>query len=192
MCVKLGMSKEDMDFWRELHVKTIIASKQKISCHIPYQTKSGDASTALVNTYTSMTSMTKVVKALQPMLVLAMGDDVTIASQNEIDLHAVELDLTSRFNLSVKMSVTPTGSFCGGFIVKTLNKWVYTTDIIKRIEKLGRKHNPNENLVVEQFISFNDIMKPYSNGEVRLAAATTIASHYETEYDLGPAIFALN
>ena len=174
MAEQLGMSKTDMDLWRDLHVRTKVKSRQGVTAYLSYQTKSGDASTALVNTYTTMCAMTKLNKQIEPILFMAMGDDSLAVSRLDIDLYDTEFDLATRFNLSVKMSKPIVGSFCGGFIVELSDRWVYVTDIIKRMEKLGRQHNPDLGVLAEQFISFQDLLRCYDSDEIRRIAAEKI------------------
>ena len=134
---------------------------------------------ALVNTYTTMCAMSNLVKRIDPLVFLTMGDDSVAISELDTNLHGMEFDLADRFNMPTKMSKLSVGSFCSIFLIELADRWIYATDIVKRIEKLGRQHNPDVMKLIEQCVSFKDLLACYGNAEVRQVAAVKTALRYD-------------
>ncbi|URA30365.1 RNA-dependent RNA polymerase [Astegopteryx formosana nege-like virus 1] len=167
-----GMPPYFVELWRNGHMLTkIIDRSSGLRCLIPFQRKSGDASTFILNTV---------------FLMGVISHEIPIGNLDMIDLNNYRnIDVFALlFNLEVKMFSYKFPYFCSKFLLKIRNRWIFCPDPLKLFVKLGRSDLVNEKHVEFYRVSFADNVQCYSDPEVCSAVSFAMRERYCLKNDI--------
>nr|ATS94407.1 RNA-dependent RNA polymerase [Podosphaera prunicola tobamo-like virus] len=177
----LGLNPDDLDMWMSGHYKhSNINFSLGLKVNLMYQRKSGDVTTAFLNTVLNMTALVFGLNLGRNELVSAMflGDDSWLQLKKSSDLRTRVLQCSTRiavhFNGEAKTAYFNTGYFCGYYILNDAEGVKLAADPIKRSVKLGRWDVKNIAALKENWISFGDLMRNYDNEIVQEKLAEAV------------------
>ncbi|APG77795.1 RdRp [Wuhan house centipede virus 1] len=167
-----GMPQYFVELWRNAHMLTKIMDRSSgLSCLIPFQRKSGDASTFILNTV---------------FLMGVISHEIPIGSLDIIDLNNYRsIDVFALlFNLEVKMFSYNFPYFCSKFLLKIRGRWIFCPDPLKLFVKLGRSDLVNEKHVEFYRVSFSDNVRCYEDPEICSAVSFAMRERYCLKNDI--------
>nr|WPS71461.1 putative RNA-dependent RNA polymerase [Aphis gossypii nege-like virus] len=160
-----------VQLWYNGHVLTrLYDANTGFKCLIPFQRKSGDASTFILNTMFTL----GVIAYNIPLDRLGL---FPIKDYVKADKFAL------LFNLEVKFFNYDYPYFCSKFLLRTPSGWKFTPDPLKLLVKLGRSDIVNEQHVECYRVSFEDNVKNFSSYENCRMLSLAINERYNVEGD---------
>lgn len=144
---------------------------------IPYQRKSGDASTFLGNTLFLMAVICDRIPVRDLQLALFSGDD-SLLYGDRMDKYKDTQHFALRFNLEVKFFSYEHSYFCSKFLLPVNGKWRFTPDPLKLFTKLGRRDLVNEAHIEEYRVSFQDNCKNFADFSICERVAVAVCERY--------------
>nr|QQP18763.1 RNA-dependent RNA polymerase [Soybean thrips nege-like virus 1] len=178
-----GVSQEIVQLWYHAHILTIVYDKVcKIKALIPYQRKSGDASTFLGNTMFLLAVLSDKIPLSEMFMVLVAGDDSLIYGFG-LEKYKDTQHFGLKFNLEIKFFTFERSYFCSKFLLPIDGKWTFTPDPLKLFVKLGRNDLVNSSHVNEYRISFKDSVANFKDIRVCQAVGEAVRERYGIDYD---------
>nr|UZH43566.1 hypothetical protein 1 [Brejeira virus] len=173
-----GVDADIVELWFNAHVLTEVYDKTtKMRALIPYQRKSGDASTFIGNTLFLMAVVCDLVPVSELELALFSGDDSLLYGHN-MDMYRDSQHFGLKFNLEIKFFSFEMSYFCSKFLLVVNDKWTFTPDPVKFMTKLGRHDLVNPLHVEEYRISFVDTVRNYRDYHVCSNVAKALIERY--------------
>ncbi|APG77763.1 hypothetical protein [Wuhan insect virus 8] len=164
-----GMPEYLIELWYYGHYLTKVYDRgTSLRCLIPFQRKSGDASTFILNT---------------AFLMGVISHEIPIRHLRNIDLQKYKdpMKYALLFNLEVKFFTYVYPYFCSKFLIKTREGWVFCPDPVKLLVKLGRSDLVNDRHVEYYRVSFADNVECYKN----ISTCKAVSSAAQERYSLG-------
>lgn len=187
MCLlkTFGLDPEALELWMRGHYKNSNFSPSLgIRIYLRYQRKSGDVTTAFGNTVLNMTALAWALR-LHPSQVKAamfLGDDSWLQLVDSPDLrkrvNGCAEEIGMRFNADAKTGYYETGYFCGYYVLDMGDRVKMVADPIKRAVKLGRWDVRETSALMENWISFKDLMRGYEDEAVQERLAVAVCERH--------------
>lgn len=153
-----GMAPEFVSLWFYSHIYTLLYDMTSaFKCRVIAQRKSGDPSTWLLNTTTTLNLITKTTNVLSNHIILLSGDDSVIFSRDYVVFD--DRKSSDWLNFEVKPLRFKFSYFCSKFLVFDGWKLYAIPDIFKLMIKLGRLDLANKEHVECYRLSLLDLMK---------------------------------
>lgn len=173
-----GVDQYFIDLWFNAHVLSMIYDKtSKLKCLIPYQRKSGDASTFIGNTLFLMAVICDIIPVSLLKLALFSGDDSLLYGYS-LSKYKNTQHFGLKFNLEIKFFNYSYSYFCSKFLLPVDGKWKFTPDPVKFFTKIGRHDLVNPAHVEEYRISCIDNLSNYSSSAICSAVASAVKERY--------------
>nr|BAS69360.1 hypothetical protein [Negevirus Nona 1] len=173
-----GVSEDMIELWFNAHVLTEIYDRTtKLKALIPYQRKSGDASTFIGNTLFLMGVICDLIPVSTLDLAIFSGDDSLLYGHN-LNQYKNSQHFGLKFNLEIKFFEFEHSYFCSKFLLIVNDRWTFTPCPVKFMTKLGRHDMVNPGHVEEYRISFIDTVRNYSDYHVCLSVAEALKERY--------------
>ncbi|AYL60135.1 putative RNA-dependent RNA polymerase [Ying Kou virus] len=173
-----GVSDDIIELWFNAHVLTEIYDKTtKLKALIPYQRKSGDASTFIGNTLFLMAVVCHLIPVSKLELAVFSGDDSLLYGYG-MKRYQDSQHFGLTFNLEIKFFEFEYSYFCSKFLLVVNDRWTFTPCPVKFMTKLGRHDLVNQAHVEEYRISFIDTTRNYSNYYICMAVAKALKERY--------------
>jgi len=164
--------------WYHAHVLTEIYDRTtKLKALIPYQRKSGDASTFIGNTLFLMAVISDLIPVDELEVALFSGDDSLLIGQN-LEQYKDSQHFGLKFNLEIKFFTFGYSYFCSKFLLPVRGRWTFTPDPVKLFTKLGRSNIINRAHLEEYRISMIDNIVNYRNALICIRIAEAIRERY--------------
>lgn len=177
MC-RFGVPRDMVKLWYDAHVLTQVYDKSsKMRALVPYQRKSGDASTFLGNTLFLMAVISDLVPVDQLKLALFSGDDSLLVGHNLEQYHDSQ-HFGLKFNLEMKFLSYPHSYFCSKFLLNVSGRWSFTPDPLKLFVKIGRANLVNDQHVEEYRVSMLDNCVNFRDPRICAVLADAVAERY--------------
>ncbi|QOJ43133.1 ORF1 [Nelorpivirus dungfly] len=169
--------------WYYCHILTYVYDKNsKLKALIPYQRKSGDASTFIGNTLFLMAVIADLIPLSLMHLVLFSGDDSLIYGFG-LKKYKDTQHFGLKFNLEIKFFDFMISYFCSKFLVGVNGLWTFTPDPVKLFVKIGRHNLINPAHVEEYRVSLVDNCLNYRNYAICVAIGKAVRERYGIFYD---------
>nr|AQZ55414.1 ORF1 [Castlerea virus] len=173
-----GVDDDIVELWFNAHVLTEVYDKTtKLRALIPYQRKSGDASTFIGNTLFLMAVICDLIPVSQLDLALFSGDDSLLYGYG-LNQYKNAQHFGLKFNLEIKFFTFEHSYFCSKFLLPVQGHWKFTPDPLKFITKLGRHDLVNPLHVEEYRISFVDTVRNYEDYHTCESVALALRERY--------------
>lgn len=173
-----GVSDYIVDLWYNAHILTEIYDRStKLSALIPYQRKSGDASTFIGNTLFLMAVICDRIPVSQLHLAVFSGDDSLLYGFN-LEQYKDTQHFGLKFNLEIKFFEFEHSYFCSKFLLPIDGRWRFVADPVKFMTKLGRFDMVNPAHIEEYRVSFVDTVKGYFDYRVCIAVSIATRERY--------------
>lgn len=146
---------------------------------IPFQRKSGDASTFILNT---------------TFLLAVLSYEIPLDDLSNIDLHNYcnSYLFSSLFNLEVKFFFFNNPYFCSKFLIRlSSGRYKLVSDPIKLLVKLGRSDIVNHTHKECYRISFSDNVAAYADYEVCQLVAISVSERYNIDWNISNVLATL-
>nr|APG77679.1 hypothetical protein [Hubei negev-like virus 1] len=157
--------------WFNAHVLTKIYSRNtKLKCLVPYQRKSGDASTFLGNTLFLM----GVISSQIPLSRLVPG---SLRYYTNVTTYSL------LYNLEVKFFRFKYMYFCSKYLLRCQGQWFFSPDPIKLLCKLGRNDLVNYNHVECYRVSVADHVKNFSDFALCVELSDAVRERHAVDFD---------
>lgn len=160
-----------VDLWFNGHVLTLIYDRNAaMKCLIPFQRKSGDASTFILNTI---------------FLMGVISHQIPLSRLSTINLkkYCIPDNFAYIFNLEVKFFSYEHPYFCSKFLLFDGRKFYFVPDPLKLLVKLGRSDMINKYHVECYRRSVEDSVRHYSDMYVPHLLVPALRERYNVEYD---------
>nr|AQM55346.1 hypothetical protein 1 [Piura virus] len=178
-----GVDADIVELWFNAHVLTEVYDKTtKMKALIPYQRKSGDASTFIGNTLFLMAVVCDLIPVSELELALFSGDD-SLLYGHDMNRYRDSQHFGLKFNLEIKFFEFELSYFCSKFLLVVRDRWTFTPDPVKFMTKLGRHDLVNPLHVEEYRISFVDTVRNYRSYHVCKAVAVALRERYGIRTD---------
>ncbi|AQM55311.1 hypothetical protein 1 [Loreto virus] len=175
---QFGIEEELVQLWFNAHILTYIYDKNsKLKAAIPYQRKSGDASTFIGNTLFLMAVISLLIPVSQMYLALFSGDDSLIYGYH-LKKYMDTQHFGLMFNLEIKFFQFLLSYFCSRFLLIVDGHWTFTPDPVKLFVKLGRHNLINPAHVEEYRISLIDNCRGFENSLICDHVAMAVCERY--------------
>jgi hypothetical protein len=181
----LGLNPDDLETWMAGHYKhSNINYALALVVYLRYQRKSGDVTTAFGNTVLNMTALAWSLKLERGEVLAAMflGDDswfqLIDSPSMRVRIKGCSDEIAINFNGDAKTAYYDVGYFCGNYILDVESKVCLAADPIKRAVKLGRWDVKDKSMIIENWISFGDLMRNYNNESVQEKLAHAVAERH--------------
>jgi hypothetical protein len=174
---KFGLLPQFIQFIKDnQHVRTIAAMKAGLKAWLRDQNMSGAAFTLdRNNDINELVIADLLVKILDKIeFIILMGDDILIAVRGDVDVSEWEVDLSRKFNLTLKAAINDHGYICSMDVCHLPGGHSrVVADVVKRALSFMDQSIVDEEKFKERFISYVDGMKGVDdlNVQVYLAAA---------------------
>nr|UUV42179.1 MAG: ORF1 [Utsjoki negevirus 1] len=173
-----GVSEDMVELWFNAHVLTEIYDKTtKLKALIPYQRKSGDASTFIGNTLFLMAVICDLIPVSELELAVFSGDDSLLYGFG-LNRYKNSQHFGLKFNLEIKFFEFEYSYFCSKFLLVVNDRWTFTPCPVKFMTKLGRHDMVNSAHVEEYRVSFMDTTRNYSNYYICIEVAKALQERY--------------
>lgn len=173
-----GVSEDIIELWFNAHVLTEIYDRTtKLKALIPYQRKSGDASTFIGNTLFLMGVICDLIPVSTLELAIFSGDDSLLYGHG-LNQYKNSQHFGLKFNLEIKFFEFEYSYFCSKFLLIVNDKWTFTPCPVKFMTKLGRHDMVNPAHVEEYRISFVDTVRNFSDYHICLSVAEALKERY--------------
>nr|UTQ79675.1 replicase protein [Aphis glycines nege-like virus 1 iso 1] len=167
-----GMPAYLIELWYYGHVLTYVYDRAtSVKCMIPFQRKSGDASTFILNTVFLMGVISNEI----PLRELS-----TIRLEEYVD----PAKYASLYNLEVKFFTYDNPYFCSKFLLRLTDRWIFCPDPLKLLVKLGRSDLVNPEHVECYRQSFIDSVKIYNDYNVCYYVSIAMRERYNLNMDV--------
>nr|WDS60503.1 RNA-dependent RNA polymerase [Grapevine leafroll-associated virus 4] len=174
---RLGLDQEILDTWAasEFYGKATTGSRS-FSAEVFAQRRTGAANTWIGNTIINMALLAQ---STDPRLFNAAcfaGDDSLLIYEKKpsINFECYEL----KFDFDVKYFDSASMYFCGKFLVSDGAKTHVVPDPLKLFVKLGKERPPSDKELVENWRSFLDVTKSFTNNTV----LENLVDQFENKY----------
>lgn len=167
-----GMPEYLIELWYYGHYLTKVYDRgTSLKCLIPFQRKSGDASTFILNT---------------AFLMGVISHEIPLKYLDCIDLRKYKhpMKYALLFNLEVKFFTFDYPYFCSKFLIKTREGWVFCPDPVKLLVKLGRSDLVNDKHVECYRVSFADNVECYRSYSTCVAVSSAVRERYSISLDI--------
>ena len=178
----LGMDSYLLGLWKLGHKQTKVTDFiSGIKAYISYQRKSGDSATAFGNTLITMLSIAYTSRFDRAEAAYFVGDDSLIFLRKSFDHTGMVEKLRNTYNLTAKVILKDVGYFCSMFVIQTEKGFRLVPDPLKRIEKLGKRHEvETESEMRERYESFKELMTPlFESQEILEITAIALNERYK-------------
>nr|AQM55272.1 hypothetical protein 1 [Big Cypress virus]AQM55275.1 hypothetical protein 1 [Big Cypress virus]AQM55278.1 hypothetical protein 1 [Big Cypress virus]AQM55281.1 hypothetical protein 1 [Big Cypress virus]AQM55284.1 hypothetical protein 1 [Big Cypress virus] len=173
-----GVDEYFISLWFNAHVLSMIYDKtSKLKCLIPYQRKSGDASTFIGNTLFLMAVICDFIPVSLLKLALFSGDD-SLLYGFDLSKYKNTQHFGLKFNLEIKFFNYEFSYFCSKFLLPVDGKWKFTPDPVKFFTKIGRHDLVNPAHVEEYRISCIDNLSNYNSSAICASVASAVKERY--------------
>nr|UTQ79680.1 replicase protein [Aphis glycines nege-like virus 1 iso AG1] len=174
-----GMPAYLVELWYYGHVLTYVYDRAtSVKCMIPFQRKSGDASTFILNTVFLMGVISNEIP-LRELSMIRLEDYVDPAKY------------ACLYNLEVKFFTYDNPYFCSKFLLRLPDRWVFCPDPLKLLVKLGRNDLVNPEHVECYRQSFADSVKVYRDYDVCYYVSIAMQERYKLKMDVVYLLVAL-
>nr|DAZ87984.1 TPA_asm: hypothetical protein [Stellipti virus 2] len=181
--ILLGVSDDDVRFWRLIHELNTASSRNGIKFLRCYQTISGDSATALSNTIINIVSNCDLIEKSK--LSFLFGDDSLFIVDHKLDetfLNTLSESRSREFNLETKLAYhRDYGYFCGYYLVLSIGVWKFLPDLLKRLEKLGNTCYSSDTDFFALSQSAADLYKHYDSYEHNMALSDILNNIYKND-----------
>lgn len=188
----LGMPVELLRLWdfghRAAHCRSVTSG---VAFQMPFQHKSGDASTAIGNTIMNMASLAAVFRPRIFDYAVFLGDDNFVCGTNLSPTAESCAEFGSMFNMEVKLIRANHGYFCGNYIIYVDERAYVIPDPLKRIESLGNADSRTVHELHERFVSLGDVCRAMDNQRIIQALDAAMQERLHTSVSVIPALEAL-
>nr|AQM55436.1 hypothetical protein 1 [San Bernardo virus]AQM55439.1 hypothetical protein 1 [San Bernardo virus] len=175
---RFGVSEDIIELWYNAHILTEVYDRNtKLKALIPYQRKSGDASTFIGNTLFLMAVISDLIPISQMDLALFSGDDSLIYGLG-LKKYKNAQHFGLKFNLEIKFFEFEHSYFCSKFLLPVNGRWRFTPCPVKFMTKLGRHDMVNFEHVEQYRVSFADTVKNYADYHVCAAVAVAVKERF--------------
>lgn len=173
-----GVSEYWIRLWYNAHVLTRVYDKRtKLSMLIPYQRKSGDASTFIGNTVFLMAVICDLIPLEKMYFACFSGDDSLILGHG-LEKYKNATHFALKFNLEVKFFTYDYFYFCSKFLVKVGSSFYFVPDPLKLFVKFGRDDLVDLQHLREYRTSLADNCSSYSVAGVPEVVAQAVSERY--------------
>nr|UTQ79653.1 replicase protein [Aphis glycines nege-like virus 1] len=167
-----GMPAYLVELWYYGHVLTYVYDRAtSVKCMIPFQRKSGDASTFILNTV---------------FLMGVISNEIPLRELSNIRLenYADPAKYANLYNLEVKFFTYDNPYFCSKFLLRLPDRWIFCPDPLKLLVKLGRSDLVNPDHVECYRQSFADSVKVYCDYNVCYYVSVAMRERYKLKMDV--------
>lgn len=181
----LGLSQELVDQWWTGQADGRLRSAAAgVKLFIELQRRTGDATTALGNTVLNFLSFITILRDYNDQSIVDgfMGDDMVRFSKVLVEDVDLEKSMNSVFNFSVKEIKKSVAYYLSGILVKVGDRWWWTPDIYKTLQKLGKSVPAEPDQFFELHQSFADRMSVLGDQARAEATAAAAAAWYDRPF----------
>nr|AFV73355.1 RdRP [Grapevine leafroll-associated virus 5] len=188
---RLGLDQNILDTWAasEFYGRATTSSKS-FSAEIFSQRRTGAANTWIGNTVINMCLLAQSTDPEKFSACCFAGDDSLLVYRNKpnIEFNVYE----TKFDFDVKFYESAAMYFCGKFLVTDGLKTHVVPDPLKLFVKLGKERPTSDKILKENWRSFFDVTKAYSNNTVLENLVDQFALKYSRSNNAYAAFCAVN
>nr|ATO98268.1 gamma A protein [Lychnis ringspot virus] len=178
--------------WEKSQVQTYVKDRNfGLEAYLLYQQKSGNCDTYGSNTWSAALSLLDCLPLEDAVYAVFGGDDSLILFDEGYLISDPCKRLAGTWNFECKIFNFTFPAFCGKFLIKVDDKYLFVPDAAKLIVKLGRTDISDVDTLSEIFISIDDNYRSYKDFRVLNELSNALVDRYRSPHDALAALISV-
>ncbi|CAA86474.1 gamma-A protein, partial [Lychnis ringspot virus] len=178
--------------WEKSQVQTYVKDRNfGLEAYLLYQQKSGNCDTYGSNTWSAALSLLDCLPLEDAVYAAFGGDDSLILFDEGYLISDPCKRLAGTWNFECKIFNFTFPAFCGKFLIKVDDKYLFVPDAAKLIVRLGRTDISDVDTLSESFISIDDNYRSYKDFRVLNELSNALVDRYRSPHDALAALISV-